>query len=75
MSKLDVAKEKIIYLKFWLGIMIAVVVSLVGWLLSNFQSAHWLLIMANIVALFVIGMGSYTVHIRIEATIAHLEEL
>jgi hypothetical protein len=28
MSKLDVAKEPIAYLKFWLGIMIAVVVYL-----------------------------------------------
>jgi len=44
MSKLDLAKEKIAYLKLWLSVTIAVGGTLVGWFLSNFQSAHWLLI-------------------------------
>ena len=45
MSKPDLAKEKIAYLKPWLGMVFAVGVTLIGWLLSNFRSAHWLLVL------------------------------
>nr|VFK39337.1 MAG: hypothetical protein BECKSD772F_GA0070984_103626 [Candidatus Kentron sp. SD]VFK44056.1 MAG: hypothetical protein BECKSD772E_GA0070983_103228 [Candidatus Kentron sp. SD] len=55
MSKLDLAKEKIAYLKLWLTIVAAVCVTLTGWLLSNFLSAHWHLVAAGILALLVIG--------------------
>jgi hypothetical protein len=34
MSKLDVAKEQIAYLKLWLGIVIVTDISLMGWLLG-----------------------------------------
>ncbi|MEI7677489.1 MAG: hypothetical protein WCJ03_11970 [Bacteroidales bacterium] len=75
MSKLDLAKEQIAYLKLWLGIMVAVGISLTGWLLSNFQSAHQLLVLADIAALIVICFGVYAIHKRIESKIAQLEEL
>ena len=35
MSELDVAKEQIAYLKFWLGVMVVTDISLFGWLISN----------------------------------------
>nr|VFK23218.1 MAG: hypothetical protein BECKMB1821G_GA0114241_100428 [Candidatus Kentron sp. MB] len=75
MSKLDLAKEKIAYLKFWLGIMVAVEASLTGWLLTNFQSAHWILVFAGAVVLLAIGFGGYAIHTRIEKKITSLEEL
>jgi hypothetical protein len=75
MSKLDLAKEQIAYLKLWLGIMVAVGISLTGWLLSNFQSAHQLLVLVDIAALIVICFGVYAIHKRIESKIAQLEEL
>ena len=75
MSKLDLAKEQIAYLKLWLGIMVAVGISLTGWLLSNFQSAHQLLVLADIAALVVICFGVYVIHKRIESKITQLEEL
>jgi len=75
MSELDLAKEKIAYLKLWLGVMIAGELSLMGWLLTNFRSAHWLLIVSGILILFTIGFGGYVIHIRIEAKIAGLKEL
>nr|VFK14793.1 MAG: hypothetical protein BECKLFY1418C_GA0070996_10116 [Candidatus Kentron sp. LFY] len=65
-SKLDLTKEKIAYLKFWLGIMVAVGITLMSWFLSNFRSAHWLLVVADVLALFAIGIGGYAIHIRIE---------
>ena len=36
MSQLDVLKEKIAYLKLWLGIIVVIDLSLVGWLLGNY---------------------------------------
>jgi hypothetical protein len=35
MSKLDVAREQIAYLKLWLGIVIVTDISLMGWLLGT----------------------------------------
>jgi len=39
-SELDVAREKIAYLKIWLGILVVTDISLVGWLASNITSAN-----------------------------------
>jgi len=75
MSKLDIAKEQIAYLKFWLGIMVVTGISLAGWLLSNLQSAHWVLIVFDLLALLTIGFGRYFIHKRIESKIAQTEEL
>jgi len=47
----------------------------VGWFLSNFRSAHWLIVVADVLALLAIGFGAYAIHIRIEKRIASLEEL
>jgi hypothetical protein len=38
MSKLDVIKEHISYLKVWLGISIVTLISLIGWLSSNYNN-------------------------------------
>lgn len=75
MSKLDLAKEQIAYLKLWLGILVAVVVSLTGWLVSNFETVHWLLAASATFALVIIGYAGYGIHRRIEAKIKLLEEL
>jgi hypothetical protein len=39
-SELDVTKEKIAYLKVWLGILVVTDISLVGWFVSNIVSAN-----------------------------------
>ncbi len=39
MPQIDIVKETIAYLKFWLGVMVISDISLVGWLLSNSGSA------------------------------------
>ncbi len=36
MAKIDLIKEKINYLKVWLGISVVTLISLLGWLSSNF---------------------------------------
>lgn len=37
MSKIDLIKEKINYLKVWLGISVVTLISLVGWLSSSYD--------------------------------------
>lgn len=75
MSKIDKAKEPIAYLKLWLGILVAIMVSLTGWLISNFQSVHQMLVFGAALALCIIGFTGYRIHKRIEEKIALLEEL
>ena len=75
MSKVDVAKEQIAYLKLWLGIVIVTDISLVGWLLGSFRAAEWPLITGDILAIMGISRACYSLHERIESSIAKLEEL
>lgn len=75
MSKVDVAKEQIAYLKLWLGILIVTDISLMGWLLGNFRSAEWPLIVGDLLALIGVSWGCYSLHNRIQSAIAKLEEL
>ena len=75
MSKLDVAKERIAYLKLWLSIVIVTDISLIGWLLGNFRSAQWPLVAGDILAIVAASWGCHQMHLRIDSAIAELEEL
>lgn len=75
MSELEGVKEEIAYLKLWLGIMIVTGISLMGWLLGNFRSAHWVLVGSGFVGLLSIGFGCFALHQRIEAKIDKIKRL
>lgn len=75
MSQLDVLKEKIAYLKLWLGIIVVTDISLVGWLLGNYTVASRALIVGDVVAISVVSYGIYVLHKRIEKEIERLKEL
>lgn len=75
MSRLDRSKEEIAYLKLWLGIMVAIGISLTSWFLANFESGNLFLLACDVVALLSIGFGGYGIHKRIETRIAQLEGL
>jgi hypothetical protein len=74
-SDLDAAKEEIAYLKLWLGILIVTDISLIGWLLGNYNGAPWLLTVGCLVALISIGFGCFTLHNRIESKINEVKRL
>lgn len=38
MAKIDVVKEKINYLKVWLGVFVATLIGLVGWVTTNYDA-------------------------------------
>jgi ABC-type transport system involved in cytochrome bd biosynthesis fused ATPase/permease subunit len=75
MSKLDLAKEQIGYLKMWLGIAVAAGLSLIGWTASNFATlAMPFLLALGFIIVLIIAM-SYKVHKAIQQKIKRLEKL
>ncbi|SER78367.1 hypothetical protein SAMN05421690_10761 [Nitrosomonas sp. Nm51] len=54
MSGLDVVKESIAYLKFWMGALVVSDISLVGWLLNDIESSPDLRIFAAILAVIIV---------------------
>lgn len=75
MSKTDRLKEELAYLKLWLGIMVVTGISLVGWLLTSFESASGLLTLTGIAALIPIGGGCGALHRQIKRKIEEISEL
>jgi hypothetical protein len=75
MSGLDVAKEQIAYLKFWLGVMVVTDISLFGWLISNATSTSLRLLVGACLAVIAITVGIVLLHRRIERQIQELRGL
>jgi hypothetical protein len=75
MSELEVAKEQIAYLKFWLGVMVVTDISLFGWLVSNADSTSVRLLAGGCIAVVVITVGIVLLHRRIERQIQGLRGL
>jgi len=75
MSELDVAKEKIAYLKVWLGILVVTDISTFGWLISNVENATALLLWAAVVAVVALTIGILLLHHRIDRHIQSLRGL
>jgi hypothetical protein len=75
MSDLDIAKEKIAYLKIWLGILLVMDISTFGWLVSNVDSASTLLLWAAVIVVVALSIGILLLHRRIDRHIQSLKEL
>ncbi len=75
MSELDVAKEKIAYLKVWLGILVITDISTFGWLITNVGTAAILLLWAAVIAVVALTAGIFLVHRRIDRHIQSLRQL
>jgi hypothetical protein len=72
MSELDVAKEKIAYLKVWLGILVVTDISTFGWLISNVDTATAVLLWAAVIAVVALTIGIFVLHRRIDRHIQSL---
>lgn len=49
MSRAEKIKEQIGFIKFWLGIFVATILAIIGWISVNFETApYWQLILASI---------------------------
>jgi len=49
MSKIDKIKEKISFLKFWLGVCVALVISIGSWLINNYEKINFLFFIGYII--------------------------
>ena len=74
MSKVDKIKEKINNLRFWLGIFVALFISISAWLVNNFNKNNFLFYIgiAFIILLFVL---IFLIHKKINKYIDELEDL
>ena len=75
MSQIDIVKETISYLKFWLGVMVVSDITLVGWLLSNAGTTSDTKTYGAIIGIAIITTSAFFVHKRIEHLISTLKEL
>jgi len=75
MSELDVAKEKIAYLKVWLGILVVTDISTFGWLVSSFGTAISPIRWGAVITVVALTGGILLLHRRIRRHIESLREL
>ena len=52
-------ERKIAYLKLWQGISVLTDISLIGWLITHYESAKMFLIASNIIAILFISSDLY----------------
>jgi len=74
MSKVDKIKERINYLKVWLGIFVVTNIGLIGWLAENYDDSAPKTI-AAFISIMTITVLVLVVHRKINNKIDELEEL
>jgi len=75
MSKLDLAKERIAYLKLWLGIAVVTDISVFSWLLTSGRREPVILVIGALAVVAAITVIAFYVHKRINKEIDALEDL
>ncbi len=75
MTASDKAKEKVAYLKLWLGILIITTLSLISWLVSKYETAKSALVFLDITAIFVLLISIVLLHRNINKHINKLKDL
>lgn len=75
MSRLDVAREKIAYLKLGLGVVVATEIGLMSWLLTSVGPTPAWKFWAAVVAVVIIAPVVFAAHRQIMRRINDLEEL
>ena len=75
MSELDRVKEQLVYLRFWLGIMVAAEIALVGWLISTPISANATLWFMGAFGAVVLAVGIFLVHRQVGRRIDQIGKL
>lgn len=54
MAKIDKIKEQLKILRFWLGSAMAIMVAILGWLITSYSKISALLVIASILAIIVL---------------------
>ena len=75
MSELDRLREQLVYLRFWLGIMVATEIALVGWLISTPINSNPTLWLIGGFGAVLLGAGIFLLHRQIERRIDQIGKL
>ena len=69
----DKIKEKINYLKLWLGISVITILSLVSWYINNYETANKIILRGDIFFTVLLVLYSFNLHRKISKNINKLE--
>lgn len=75
MGKKDKVKEKITYFRFWLGIAVATILAIIGWVLTNSAKVEFWLLFLSFIAIVVLLVMIIAVMRNIDKKIDELEDL
>lgn len=75
MAKIDEVKEQIGLLKFWLGIAVAVLLAIGGWIANHYTKAEWFIILAAVVVVLLCVVLGVIISTKINHKIKELKEL
>lgn len=75
MAKLDVVKERIAYLKLWLGILVVTDISMVSWFFVNYATGPLTFQLADLLAILFVSIAIAVLHQHIQGAIEHLKDL
>lgn len=62
MSRFDETKERLMTLRFWLGIVVGVIISISSWIVGNYESAKSFLLIGAIVALITLCVALFSIN-------------
>ena len=75
MGKIDEVKEELNYLKVWLGIVVITTISLISWLVNNYESSSIIKISGDIVAIIALTISIILIDRNIKKRIKSLKDL
>ena len=75
MSKKDKIKEQIGWLKVVFGLLVATVISLVGWMATHYHNAESLIVIMAMIAVLILVYGIAIVNIKAFRKMDELEEI
>jgi len=75
MALIDEIKEELNYLKLWLGIIVVTNISLISWLIGNYEKSVNFKILADIFAIITLTFTVIFINKKIKQKIKSLREL
>jgi len=74
-SELERLKERLVYLRLWLGIVVVAEISLIGWIASAVETASTRLLLLASATAVLLGFGIFRLHRHIEHRIDEIGRL
>ncbi len=75
MAKIDEIKEELNYLKIWLGIVVVTAISLISWLVNNYETSSFVKIIGDVAAVVILTFAIIIIDRKIKLKIKSLKDL